>query len=681
MSHPRVKACWLINSGVYIARPYNFHINPIPAKEEYLHLERIWSYQSGGESFRLYFLGKRECSWNFILAVSFLLKNKFRFDLPFTEGVPYLSRTEERQIRASWAARDSERAAIEDMVLKPDDQPLIDHIHLSVQHWLSQPVSQREDYINIPHTTPEKPRIKHLPAALNRYQIRLVHQIVRKDYTNVKTIGRDGFVHITGRNEREDTEEKLRLEQYRERDVVQAIEFRWIVEALCGGDISKIPEQCFLAAMSSDIKANTDDAPYRRFVDDLQQKLNIRRRVLFGHNCFTDLVYLYSCFIGTLPDKVEDFQELIHGLFPAVVDTKYLAMLVKELRFQSNLEALEKEMRAEKIPNIDVPVEFDRYAWGEPFHEAGFDSFMTAKIAIKLSAKLEREGKIAKPRKPQAIVKGGETILLDPSADMEDEEQTDEYVTASESAAETESVISTLATKLSTIFSSPSKATTDVSKPFDGRKLPATDALAQLAPQSDSSQLTVANQNEEEAEHEGAEESNHQPSSTTISAAFGNGPSSTAVVAVKEITVGQRVPTEVKRIKNALAHENTFAVFDLPASDITDGTPLRDSDDPQPSGNKEGDTQTSEADLLIWSDREDEEGGDHESDDDTTDHGAPIPTETKATPMTASELQNKVNKMAKKGEMMPRWESESGIWSIIGNRLVVNACEEGICIL
>ncbi len=621
-----------------------------------------------------------ECSWKLALAISFLLKNKFRFDLPFTEGVPYLSRTEERQIRASWAARDAERAAIEDMVLKSDDQPLIDHIHLSVQQWLSQPFSRREDYINIPHTTPEKPRIKHLPAALNRYQIRLTHQIVRKDYTNLKTIGRDGFVHITARNEKEDTEEKLRQEQYRERDILQAIEFRWIVEALSGGDISKIPERCVLAAMPSDIKASTDDAPYRRFIDDLQQKLKTRRRVLFGHNCFTDLVYLYSCFFDTPPERVEDFQELIHGLFPAVVDTKHLAMLVKELRFQSNLEALEKEMRAEKVPTIDVPVEFDRYAWGERFHEAGFDSFMTAKIAIKLSAKLEREGKIGEPRKPQAIIKAGETILLDPTADTEDEEQTDEYVTASESAAETESVMSTLATRLSAVFLSPSKPTNDMSQPLDSRKVPGTDAVAHLDPQSDSTKLKVEGENEEEAEHEPAGKSHCQPPSTTISTASEKPAPSTAVIAVKEKALGRKGITEVKRIKNVLAHENTFAILDTPTSGITDGTPSSDSNDMQSSGNKKEDVKTLEADLLIWSDREDEEDGDYGGDDET-DSSVPIPTKKEVAPMTVSEMQNKVNKMAKKGEMMPRWESESGIWNVIGNRLVVNACEEGICIL
>ena len=612
------------------------------------------------------------------LAVSFLLKNKFCFDLPFSEGVPYLSRTEERQIRASWAAPDPERATIEDMVLKVDDKPLVDQIHLSVQHWLSQPLVDREDYLNIPHTTPEKPRVKYLPEALNRYQIRLTHQIIRKDYANLKTLGKDGFVRITLRNEKEDAEEKLRRERYRERDVVEAIEFRWIIEALCGGDISKIPERCFLAAMPSDVEANKDDAPYQRFVDDLQQKLVTRRRVLFGHNCFIDLVYLYACFIGDLPERVEDFQKLTNGLFPAVVDTKYLASLVKELRFNSNLETLEKQMRAEKVPIIELPVEFDRYASGEYFHEAGFDSLMTAKIAIKLSAKLEKDGKLCGPRKPQKIVKAGKTILIDPTADTEDEEQTDEYVTASESDAETESVMSALASKLSAVFSASSKPTNNILEPFEGDKLPGTDSAAQPDPDPQNTDAKIAGSKQSETERE----SHGQPDDhvaacgeETKSETSANGIS---VVAVKEKALGWRNSAAVKRIKNNLAHNNMFDALDTPADPITD----RDMSSEPKTAKQSVDTKedkTLEADL-IWSDKEDQDEADNDSDEEAN-KGISIPPEKEETPMTASQLEDKINNMAKKGEMMPRWDSESGIWNVIGNRLLVNSSEEGVCIL
>lgn len=47
--------------------------------------------------------------------------------------------------------------------------------------------------------------------------------------------------------------------------------------------------------------------------------------VLVGHNLFVDMVYLWQCFFGYLPERVEDFQSLLHHHFPLVIDTKYLA--------------------------------------------------------------------------------------------------------------------------------------------------------------------------------------------------------------------------------------------------------------------------------------------------------------------------------------------------------------------
>ena len=621
------------------------------------------------------------------LAVSFLLKNKFRFDLPFSDGITYLSRKEEKQIRASWAVRDAEREALEDMTLKADDKPLVDHIHLSVQKWLSQPLVDREDYLNIPHTTEEKPRIKHIPATLNRYQVRVTHQIIRKDYAHLKTLGKDGFVRITLRNEKEDAEQKLRQERYREQDVVQAIEFRWIVEALCGGDISKIPERCFLSNILDDKNRSNDDASRKQYIEELQRKLSTRRRVLFGHNCFIDLVYLYACFICDLPENIEDFQELIHGLFPAVVDTKYLASLVKELRFNSSLEALEKEMRTEEAPAIEVPVAFDRYVWGEHFHEAGFDSFMTAKIAIKLSAKLEKEGKLREAAKPQKIVKAGETILIDSAVGIE-EEQMEDYVTAPESAAETDSIVNELESKLAAVFSAPAKTTLEISQPFDTRKVPDTYRQAQPEPPSKGEDIKTPGQMRDEPQPEPSQQSNSSLTPPDDKATLDTSSTSTPVVAVKEKVVGWRSPMEMKRIKNGLAHNSLLGVLDTPAGPNTEDASFPEHETNSKIVPREDKVANHpETDLLVWSDREedeDEEGCDDDEEGENADvagGGVPIEAEESKKPKTAQELEDKINKMSAKGDMIPRWESESGIWKVIGNKLIVNACEEGVCLL
>ena len=631
------------------------------------------------------------CAYAIVLAVSFLLKNNFRFDLPFSEGITYLSRKEEGQIRASWAVRDAERAALEDMAPKVDDKPLIDHIHVSVQKWLSQPPVEREDYLNIPHTTDEKRRIKHIPALLNRYQVRLTHQVIRKDYAGLRTTGKDGFVRITTRNEKEDAEQKLRQEQYREQDVIQAIEFRWVVEALCGGDITKIPERCFLDAMPEAMESKKGDALHKRFIDELQHKLSTRRRVLFGHNCFTDMIYLYACFIGDPPERVEDFQDLVHALFPAVVDTKYLASFAKELRFNSNLQAVEKEMQAEKVPVIEVPAAYDRYVWGEHFHEAGYDSFLTAKIAIKLSAKLEREGKLREIGKPEGVLKAREKNVTDEAADAEDDEQTEDYVTAPESEVESGSVFSKVVSKISGVFVTPTAPNPTIPQGTSGQNLPVADPVGQpeLRGIGDDSK-TVGQDQENEAKREPSQEPNDDSVTKIEKTASDTSASDIPVAAVKKKIMDGQGPAEVKRIKNAFVHNNLFEVLDTPIDPSMDHTESEHQFEIHSVPRDIKETKSPEADLLILSDKEGEEGEEEEADDegidehgsgDTANQGVPIQDEQSEPPLTAQGLKEKLDKMAVNGEMMPRWESESGIWKVLGNKMVVNACGEGVCLL
>lgn len=63
--------------GVYVLRPYNFYLNPLPDKG--LGLERDFTFSSG--------------------AVNYLLDYGFHMDGPIQDGVPFLSREEEALVR------------------------------------------------------------------------------------------------------------------------------------------------------------------------------------------------------------------------------------------------------------------------------------------------------------------------------------------------------------------------------------------------------------------------------------------------------------------------------------------------------------------------------------------------------------------------------------------------------
>ena len=139
---------------------------------------------------------------------------------------------------------------------------------------------------------------------------------------------------------------------------------------------------------------------------NLEQFRSVKQRlrsptVLIGHNIFTDLVNFYSCFIGKLPEDVDDFKDEIHELFPFVIDTKYLATHMGNRHgMRSGLEDLDSELKHWVSPRIDCHPHHARYTSPQLYlHEAGFDSFMTARVAIRLAAKLDASS----PQVPESI--------------------------------------------------------------------------------------------------------------------------------------------------------------------------------------------------------------------------------------------------------------------------------------
>jgi poly(A)-specific ribonuclease len=353
--------------GRYAVQPYNFHLSPLPATKEQV-FRRVWSYNSG--------------------AISFLMRNGFSVDRPLTQGVHYLSRQEEQQVRQKLIEDDKARSNLPDMILKEDDSALVDHIKLLVNDWQSLPKEQQTQYLNIPAEDAKD----HIPSVLNRYQVRLTHQTVRNEYPKLKTQGMGHFVQITNPTADQQANEKEMREQAREREIQNAIGFRWIIEAILGGDLSKMPHY-YVQAAFPDGKAPKD---IQHFLDTLQRKAQSRIGALVGHNCFTDLVNFYRCFIGDLPERVEDFGARLHELFPIVLDTKFIAGIGNKRWADTSLKAVEDDIGSQELPHLYLPPKFDDYLDTPNYHEAGFDSYVTAKIALKLLGKVKREGKYVK---------------------------------------------------------------------------------------------------------------------------------------------------------------------------------------------------------------------------------------------------------------------------------------------
>lgn len=178
---------------------------------------------------------------------------------------------------------------------------------------------------------------------------------------------------------------------------------RWIFEALTGGDLSAIDPVWFYRAKQDDndkpeVTMSVIEAELTKVISTLKTK----KHTIVGHNLFTDLGFLFNTFVGELPDEASLFQEYIHKLFPTIIDTKFLATYgMTSMSSRSNLASLLEPFRKIHQPLILLHEEHSSYgSVAGKSHEAGFDSWMTAELFVKLAAQLYYQTQLAKHQRP-----------------------------------------------------------------------------------------------------------------------------------------------------------------------------------------------------------------------------------------------------------------------------------------
>ncbi len=170
---------------------------------------------------------------------------------------------------------------------------------------------------------------------LSKYQQYPVHRIISAEYPGFVTIGRPGFVQIVTPCKEFD-HQKSRMTAF-DFKLKRHVGVRWLAEALMGGDLATIarPEQ------------SVPGEPKQQH-EGLCDRLRAKKTILVGHNLFVELIYFHICFLGQLPNKVEDFGRRMHQLFPIIIDTKYLGTHGVEdpspSRAKSSLDELDIEL-------------------------------------------------------------------------------------------------------------------------------------------------------------------------------------------------------------------------------------------------------------------------------------------------------------------------------------------------
>jgi poly(A)-specific ribonuclease len=372
--------------------------------------------------------------------MEFLVGHKFDVGALFTHGIRYLSREEEiiaRQEAARRWAPGEPTEVTEDNLRDEGDVRFMEAVRRLIDAWMAggkvssfhllatpRQSSSREanrlsqtrgTYITIPPLGNGQEITRYsMPNDLSKPQKWLVHNLIKTEYPGLKTRGMPACIQIEQRNggameyEARIRESDLRIRKH--------VGFRWIAEALAGGDLSGLDSSIFEGFLGD---GHPPFITAKSLSERLKCRLKEHRPILVGHNSFTDMVFFYRCFLGPLPNKVEDFTSLIHQTFPVMMDTKYLATQdFDAMNPSSSLEELNKTLAKIKTPKIGMSlasffargcrqllipvVEIDslhsKYLYRGFAHEAGYDSMLTAIAFLKLATHLEG-GKVPKGKR------------------------------------------------------------------------------------------------------------------------------------------------------------------------------------------------------------------------------------------------------------------------------------------
>ncbi|KAF2105920.1 ribonuclease H-like domain-containing protein [Lophiotrema nucula] len=349
----------------YVLRPYNVNLSPLVG--ERLDIERDITFQAG--------------------AVEFLLKNGFQMDLPFTKGVQYLSRYEADRAKEMAYNRLDKKNVVEDLQLREEDVDSLDFVRRvreAIIKWKSG-----EGPYELCITTFTGLEVQPSIPAISRFEKRLVHQLVRAEFSELVSIPRPDMIRIIHYDEERERVNTRKIKDRVKRQIATQSGFRWVIEALAQGDLHAIDPLYFARDINGMIIA-VDAEGMRSKFGRTTERIKSRQPVLVGHNMFTDLVYLYQSFIGPLPATLQEFQREIHELFPKIVDTKYLATYGGgDLNASPTLQEIAESLNTQPLPEIVTDANHDKYHDTEAHHEAGYDSLLTATIMLRLSAKLK----------------------------------------------------------------------------------------------------------------------------------------------------------------------------------------------------------------------------------------------------------------------------------------------------
>ncbi|XP_014248579.1 poly(A)-specific ribonuclease PARN-like isoform X2 [Cimex lectularius] len=292
-------------------------------------------------------------------SLTFLAQNGFNFNKLFREGIPYLKQSDEDSLRETLAEKSRIRAnAVQSnnqtIPIPKQFQPAVDAAMEKIKVLLS------------PNFDKEEVHVEKCSAFVRK----LVYQTVREELSgkNICVETKNGtLVARRGVSQEQLHKEKQEKAEKEEETIQDAVGFATIIRRIAAS-----------------------------------------RKLIVGHNVLLDLCHMVHRFIDPLPEDYLEFKEMLHTIFPKILDTKYLVSealsdLIPSSHLPGVVEAIMKSPF--ELPKIDAEENYSYEIQNEKFHNAGYDAYVTGLSFITALRYLDTSKFIKSPVDVGAIQK------------------------------------------------------------------------------------------------------------------------------------------------------------------------------------------------------------------------------------------------------------------------------------
>uniref|UniRef100_UPI0035900834 poly(A)-specific ribonuclease PARN-like isoform X2 n=1 Tax=Myxine glutinosa TaxID=7769 RepID=UPI0035900834 len=261
-------------------------------------------------------------------SIDFLANQGFDFNKVFREGIPYLSRDaeqelrdllEERQRQANEAASSAAPVSPSTHVIPDEHKDYIAGIVQRVQEFLEDLACETMDL-----------------EPCTGYQRKLIYQVMNSRYPT--------GLHF-----------ETQLNNKKERYIV--------------------------------VTKASEEEKRRKEADKFVKE---QGKLVVGHNMLLDIMHSVHQFGSALPEDLNEFKELTNCMFPRLLDTKLMSSNhpFKEIIQFTQLGDLHRRLMESpfKVPTIESPENFPAYNTAtEQLHEAGYDAYITGLSFITMA--------------------------------------------------------------------------------------------------------------------------------------------------------------------------------------------------------------------------------------------------------------------------------------------------------